>query len=170
MKSLHILLLAFLIMRSAAYGQSSLHISNKQFKAQFLSGINQIRAKGCNCGSTYLKPTTPLVWNDNLADAAREHAHDMYRNNYFNHQSKDGRTMQDRFFKVGYNYNGFQSYAIGENIAAGQQSIEEVLGGWFKSEGHCKNLMNPAFKEIGIAEDHYFWVQDFGGRTPFSSR
>jgi uncharacterized protein YkwD len=35
---------------------------------------------------------------------------------------------------------------------------------WFKSEGHCHNLMNPAFKEVGIVQYNDYWVQDFGGR------
>jgi len=43
-----------------------------------------------------------------------------------------------------------------------------VMQGWFHSPGHCKNLMNPAFKEIGIAENNTYWVQDFGGREEFS--
>jgi hypothetical protein len=47
-------------------------------------------------------------------------------------------------------------------------SINEVMNGWIKSPGHCKNLMNPQFKEVGVAEDHTYWVQDFGGRESFS--
>jgi hypothetical protein len=42
------------------------------------------------------------------------------------------------------------------------------MNGWFKSPGHCKNLMNPAFKEIGIALYNTYWVQDFGGRESFT--
>jgi uncharacterized protein YkwD len=26
------------------------------------------------------------------------------------------------------------------------------MAGWFKSEGHCQNLMNPGFKDVGVAE------------------
>jgi uncharacterized protein YkwD len=57
---------------------------------------------------------------------------------------------------------------IGENIAFGPPTIAEVMQGWFNSPGHCKNLMNPEFKEIGVAEDRTYWVQDFGGREAFS--
>jgi uncharacterized protein YkwD len=160
-------LLTLLLILPFAKGQSSLRISNEQFKAQFLNPINAKRARGCNCGSTYMKPVAPLNWNNQLANAATEHAYDMYRNRYFSHDSRDGRDMETRLLKAGYNYKGYQSYTIGENIAYGQQSIEEVLAGWFKSKEHCKNLMNPAFTEIGIAETNDYWVQDFGGRVRF---
>lgn len=161
--------LAILLIFFATYalGQSSLHISEQHFKDQMMNGINARRANGCQCGNTLMKPVSPLTWNVQLAYAAREHARDMYGKNYFSHQSKDGRTLHDRLLKAGYQDKGYQSYAIGENIAFNQQTIDEVLNGWFKSKEHCKNLMNPAFTEIGVAEYQKYWVQDFGGRVKF---
>ena len=169
MKVLYLILLMVLVYRKTS-AQSSLHISKQQFKETFLIGVNQKRAKGCNCGTAYMKPAKSLTWNDQLARAALGHARDMYRRQYFSHQRADGENMQDRLIKAGYTYKGFQQYEIGENIAFGQQTIVEVLAGWFASEEHCKNLMNPAFREIGIAEDNKYWVQDFGGRISFGSR
>jgi uncharacterized protein YkwD len=148
-----------------AYSQSS-----KQFRTEFLNSINATRQKGCNCGSKYFPPAPPLTWNNDLEDAAVGHAKDMARKNYFSHDSKDGRSMEDRIVYAGYKFKGFKSFAIGENIAQGQQSIAEVMAGWFKSEGHCRNLMNPDFKEVGVAEYKTYWVQDFGGRTSFSAQ
>ncbi len=139
-----------------------------QFASEFLSRINRVRARGCNCGTTYMKPAPPLIWNDVLAKAAAGHARDMSKRGYFSHTSKDGRGIQDRIMQAGYTYQGYKSYAIGENIAQGQQSIAEVTEGWFKSPGHCLNLMNPDLTEIGIAEHDRYWVQDLGGRVPFS--
>lgn len=139
------------------------------FKKEVLNQINQIRTHGCNCGTTYMPPVAPIVWNDRLATAASGHATDMANNNYFSHESRNGDHIQNRFEKAGYNATGFQRYVIGENIAAGQQSIEQVNQDLFKSEKHCKNLMNPAFKEVGVYVYNYYWVEDFGGRYPFSS-
>jgi uncharacterized protein YkwD len=139
-----------------------------KFKKEFLERINSTRKKGCTCGVTYMPPAPPLVWNDELAKAALGHAQDMNEHNYFSHESKDGRTELNRVEGMGYARTGYKSYAIGENIAQGQQSIAEVMDGWFKSEGHCMNLMNPAFKEVGVAEYDTYWVQDFGGRETFS--
>ncbi|HEK22090.1 CAP domain-containing protein [Mucilaginibacter sp.] len=138
------------------------------FKDRFLQLINQTRTRGCNCGGTWYPPAPPLVWNNQLEDAARGHAKYMARRNYFSHDSKDGRSMTTRIVQAGYQFKGWKSFMSGENIAFGQQTIEEVQAGWFKSEGHCKNLMNPGFKEVGVAEKDRFWVQDFGGRVPFS--
>jgi len=143
--------------------------STPQFRREFLANINRTRARGCNCGVTYMPPAPPIVWNYQLELAAMGHAADMAERNYFSHTSLDGRTMQYRIGAAGYTFKGFRSYAVGENIAMGPESITEVMEGWFKSPGHCKNLMNPGFKEVGVAENSTYWVQDFGGREAFSA-
>jgi uncharacterized protein YkwD len=146
------------------------HSGNEHFKQEFLDRINLARSKGCNCGRTYFPPAPPLTWNDDLENAARGHALDMSERNYFSHTSKDGRSMSDRVTEAGYNFKGYKSFTVGENIAQGQMTIPEVMDGWLKSEGHCRNLMNPAFKEVGVSEIDHYWVQDFGGRIAFSPR
>jgi uncharacterized protein YkwD len=151
----------------AAYSQET--ASSPKFKQDFLSYINRARAQGCNCGVDYMPPAPPLTWNYQLESAALGHALDMANKGYFNHTSLDGRTMQTRINESGYTMNGYRGIKVGENIAFGQQSIAEVMAGWLKSPGHCRNLMDPSFKEIGIAEDNKYWVQDFGGRVPFTA-
>jgi uncharacterized protein YkwD len=146
------------------------HDEASSFKRQFLERINRARQKGCNCGNTFMPPVPPLVWNNQLEDAARGHALDMSERGYFSHTSKNGRTVSDRVIEMGYTYKGFKNFAVGENIAQGQMTIDEVMDGWLKSEGHCRNLMNPSFKEVGVSEVDHYWVQDFGGREPFSAR
>ncbi len=87
------------------------------------------------------------------------------------YQVKNGLSVEDRIvvhsdFST---FNGCKSFAVGENIAFGQSNIDIVMDEWLKSEGHyCKNLMNAQFKEIGVAENHKYWVQDFGGRESFT--
>jgi uncharacterized protein YkwD len=142
----------------------------KDFKKEFLTRINKARSEGCHCGDVYMPPAPPVVWNNDLESAAQNHAADMSAQNYFSHTSKDGRTMSDRVIANGYTYNGYKSFAVGENIAQGQESIAEVMDGWLKSPGHCKNLLNPNFKEVGVAQFNRYWVQDFGGRVAFSSK
>ncbi len=156
----------FFLYATVGLGQSITH--SKQFKDEFLKRINHTRQTGCNCGSTYMPPAPPLVWNNQLEIAAFGHAKDMSRKNYFSHTAQDGKSMQQRIVLAGYNFRGYRSFTVGENIAQGQQNIAVVMQGWFKSEGHCKNLMNAAFKEVGVAAYNLYWVQDFGGRDPFS--
>ncbi|MEJ6979346.1 CAP domain-containing protein [Pedobacter sp. P351] len=140
------------------------------FEKEFLRRINKARSEGCKCGDTYMPPVEPLIWNNELQLSALGHAQDMARNKYFSHVSKNGDRIKDRITSAGYTYEGFQSFTIGENIAFNQRSIREVMQGWLNSPSHCKNLMSPAFKDVGIAMQNYYWVQDFGGRIPFSRR
>jgi uncharacterized protein YkwD len=139
-----------------------------KFKIKFLALINKTRAEGCSCGATHMPPAPPLVWNDELEKAAKGHAKDMASRKYFSHTGKDGRDAMARAEDAGYKHNGYQSFTVGENIAQGKMSIEQVTDGWFHSEGHCRNLMNPDFKEVGIWMTDTYWVQDFGGRVEFS--
>jgi uncharacterized protein YkwD len=141
--------------------------SNK-FKQEFLRQINITRKKGCKCGTTYMPPAPPLVWNKQLEKAAKNHADDMSSKKYFSHISKNGLSALNRAEKAGYDHKGYRSFTVGENIAQGQPTITEVMNGWFNSEGHCMNLMNPDFKEVGIWVTNTYWVQDFGGREEFS--
>lgn len=143
--------------------------SGNSFRKEFLSRVNAIRAKGCRCGGKYMAPAPALTWNEQLERAALAHARDMNRHGYFSHTSRNGNTLRDRIEKAGYKLNGYQGYSYGENIASGQRSIEQVMSSWIKSPGHCKNLMNPSFREIGVAENDYFWVQNFGMRQSFFS-
>ncbi|MBC7914117.1 MAG: CAP domain-containing protein [Pyrinomonadaceae bacterium] len=140
------------------------------FEKEFLKRINKARAEGCKCGDTYMPAAEPLTWNTQLQLSALGHAQDMARNKYFNHVSKNGAKIKDRITASGYTHEGFQTFTIGENIAYNQRTIKEVMQGWLNSPLHCKNLMNPAFKEVGIAMENYYWVQNFGGRTPFGKR
>lgn len=143
--------------------------SGRIFEQQFLAKINALRTSGCRCGTTYMPPVAPLKWNSQLEMSASSHARDMYRNNYFSHTNLKGNSIKQRIEASGYKLSGTRAYSVGENIAAGQRSIDRVMQSWIQSEGHCKNLMNPAFKDIGIAQDNYYWVQDFGMHIPYEA-
>lgn len=117
------------------------------FAASALARINQYRAAGATCGAQgRFAATTPLAWHDTLAQAASGHALDMATQNYFSHTSLDGRTAAQRIEAAGYAWR-----SIGENISAGQGTVDAVVDGWMASDGHCANLMNPAFVHVGLA-------------------
>lgn len=117
------------------------------FSTTALARINQYRAAGAQCGARgAFAATTALRWDDRLAQAADGHSRDMAANNYFAHDSLDGRTMAQRITAAGYTWAG-----LGENIAAGQATVNAVVDGWMASEGHCVNLMNPTFVHLGLA-------------------
>jgi uncharacterized protein YkwD len=117
------------------------------FASTALARINQARAAGASCGARgSFAPAAAVRWNDALAEAAAAHSLDMATLNYFSHTSADGRSLADRVDVAGYAWS-----ALGENIAAGQVGIDAVVDGWMRSDGHCANLMDPAFEAIGLA-------------------
>ena len=124
---------------------------------KLLELVNNYRQKGCNCGSEYFPSAEPIVWNDLLESAAKIHSDDMNKNNFFSHTGSDGNNAGYRISNVGYNWS-----TCGENIAKGYKTEDDVIIGWINSEGHCKNIMNPDFKEMGVATSGEYWTQVFG--------
>lgn len=134
------------------FAHAVVHLTNLERKAQGLS---------------------PLREEDHLASAALGHAQDMGLNDYFAHDSLDGRTPWDRILDAGYD---FQMAA--ENIAAGYATPEDVVAAWMASAGHRANILNAGLRELGAgyyddAGDvfpgpygyRHYWVQDFGTRN-----
>jgi uncharacterized protein YkwD len=125
-----------------------------------LAAVNRARATERNCGNRHFAAAPALRWNPALGAAAQAHSSDMARQNYFSHQGKDGREVADRAGKAGYRWSG-----IGENIAAGQESVDQVMAGWLASPGHCANIMDRWFTEMGSAyavAGRPYWTQVFG--------
>lgn len=113
---------------------------------QVLAAVNRARAGERHCGTRFFPAAPALAWNDTLAATAHAHSADMAAQRYLNHTGKDGRMVAERAAAAGY-----QASRIGENIAAGQASAAEVVQGWLDSPGHCANLMNEDFSEMGAA-------------------
>ena len=123
--------------------------------------VNDVRSRGARCGRRAFGPAPPVKLSDTLAGVALGHASDMAVHNYFEHQDLKGNTPADRVRAVGY-----REQLVGENIAYGPTSAEEVVRGWLDSPGHCENIMDPRFSEMGIAyapgkvsRRGLYWVQ-----------
>ena len=127
--------------------------------AIILGLVNEVRVKGCTCGATAMPAVSALAWNDVLAKAAYDHSDDMKVNNYFSHTSGGNTTAGDRIKAAGYNWRTY-----GENIAMGQTTEQIVMNSWLESEGHCKNIMNKNFKDIGVGRSGNYWTQVFGAK------
>ena len=130
-----------------------------------LDAVNRARATDRDCGARHFAAAPALKWNRALGVAALAHSSDMARQSYFSHQGKDGSEVADRAVQAGYRWRG-----IGENIAAGQESVEQVMAGWLASPGHCANIMDRWFTEMGSAyavaggrgQGKPYWTQVFG--------
>ena len=128
-------------------------------KTTLLGLVNDIRKSGCTCGTTMMSPVAAISWNDQLAKVAYDHSKDMLQNNYFSHTGLDGSSPGDRITAGGYSWKTY-----GENLAVGYSSEQSVVNGWLGSEGHCKNIMNGAFKEMGAGREGNYWTQVFGSK------
>ncbi|MCI3945368.1 Allergen V5/Tpx-1 family protein [Pseudomonas syringae] len=129
-----------------------------------LAQVNAARAKPRLCGKRAFPSARPLSWNTTLERAAQGHSQSMASENYFTHRGFDNDSPADRARAAG--YSGRQ---IGENIAAGQTTASKAMASWLASPGHCANLMNPMFTEVGAAyatgaDTDYgvYWTMLFG--------
>jgi len=132
---------------------------------KLLEQLNAARTQPRQCGGQAFAATAPLAWNAVLGGVAQEHSREMANNNYFDHKDRNGGTPGDRAELAG--YSGQQ---VGENIAAGQDTVQKVVAGWLASPGHCANLMNPQYRELGAAyavdpksSAGIYWTAMFGG-------
>lgn len=128
-------------------------------RAEMLAAVNEVRRKA---GAPALR------MNGDLQEAAQAHAQDMLARGFFAHKNPSGTTVRERSTKAGYDWR-----TIGENIAEGQKSVDEVVTTWMNSPGHRANILNPAFRELGAGlvtgkarngEYRVIWVQNFGAR------
>ncbi len=133
-------------------------------QAEVLQRVNAFRASGAVCGGVTHPAAGALGWNSSLLQAAKGHANDMATNSYFSHTGQDGRTPDQRVLAAGYSYS-----RMGENIAAGQTSVEAAMAAWIGSPSHCQNMMTPDFKDIAVAcvrndsaKYRLYWVMEMG--------
>ena len=113
------------------------------FERQVLRLTNQARARGAVCGGIRRPPARPLAWNAGLGRAARR---------WSRHLASTGRLSHDRMGQrikaVGLKTCG-KRLNWGENVAY-NASPERVVRAWLRSASHCKNIMNPQFRTIGV--------------------
>jgi len=167
---------------------ANMQIGNAQFvdlsnlKFKMLNYVNSIRAHGTVCGGS----TRPVDWNNELALTALEHSKDMAANNFLGHMGSG--TLTDPARKregVGSNFYErimYHGYPIKPGSLAGEiityskfnivgnqdpyQHFVHAVNNLLKSSTHCRIIMNPRFKDVGIAaykdNEKMFWTFEFG--------
>lgn len=125
-------------------------------RAQLFARVNAERERA---GLLPVRPD-PL-----LDETALRHAQDMLARSYYGHDSPEGSTALERSKAQGY-----RPRFIGENVARGQYSTEEVMDGWMGSPIHREHILGKLFTDVGAAvaigknKNGYqvLWVQVFG--------
>ena len=108
-----------------------------------------------------------LVVNSQLDQAADLHTDEMVQAGYMSHRLPGEARLGDRVSETGYDWR-----RVGENVAAGYITPEDVVDAWLESPGHRANILNPQFTEIGIGYEDVsdsnfgkydtYWTQVFG--------
>lgn len=113
----------------------------------------------------------PLTADTVLARAARIHAEDMAARGSVSHIGGDGSDPSQRLDRVGYPW-----IWVGENIAAGQETAEEVVPGWVRSPDHLANILSAEAVSAGVAmarnaasEYVTYWVMVYAAAEPPSA-
>lgn len=100
-----------------------------------------------------------LIFDEQLALAARTHAKEMAVLNYFSHSSPTvgSQTPAARVASA-----GSALVYVGENIARMSQGniAQEATNGWMNSPGHRANILEPIYTHVG-----YGTAQDTNGQT-----
>lgn len=125
--------------------------------------LNALRRQPAQCAATGAD-VQRLTWETRLAASATEQARDLALQDRLSHVDSRNRGLGVRLRSVGYAAAG-----AGENLAAGQSDIDDALQAWLASPSHCANLMQPEYRDVGLAcvqrrgsRYQRFWVAHFG--------
>lgn len=97
-----------------------------------------------------------LEKDESTSKVAYLHSKDMYDNNYFSHDSQDGRGLKERLEAQHVHY-----LSAGENIAAQHTDALAAMEGWLNSEGHREALLYEDYNYIGIGVHRLYYTQNF---------
>ena len=94
-----------------------------------------------------------LIWNDILAESAGIRAPEIVIS--WSHTRPDGTPW----------YTAGAQLQMGENLAYGQTTPEQVVNEWMASPGHAENILRSEYTQMGVScyieSGTYYWVQHF---------
>jgi uncharacterized protein YkwD len=132
--------------------------------ARVLQLSNEARAVPRRCGADSFAAAAPLQLSPLLNGVALDYARDMAAYGYMDHTGRDGSSPAQRISRAGYRWS-----EVGENLARGLTTPEQLVAGWLGSPAHCANLMWPGYREAGIAfsdnprlDSGIYWAMEFG--------
>jgi uncharacterized protein YkwD len=131
--------------------------------AWLLDQLNAWRSQGQSCGGVPKPAAPPLRWEPKLAHSAQAFATELAQRDGLSHVGTGGGGLRERFKRSGY-----LIARAGENLAAGQEELDEALQVWLDSAAHCNNLMQAEFRDVGLAcaigpgAYQRYWVMHLG--------
>ncbi|TDH65162.1 uncharacterized protein CCR75_000230 [Bremia lactucae] len=130
-------------------------LPSNRHQLEMLNAVNRERA---------IVGLYPLCMNTKLQNVALGHSIDMAVKNYMSHIGSDGSTVQQRIQTARYD-----SIAAGENVAAGNLTVAQVMKAWMNSTNHRANILRQKITMFGCGYAYnqkstykYYWTQNFG--------
>lgn len=122
----------------------------KQYAGEVLRLVNEERKS---------RGLPVLRWSGALCQVAGIRAEEILAG-YYSHRRPDGTDCGDLLDSKGLHWQNW-----GENLADGQKSPEEVVHAWMASGTHRENILNPAFRFLGVCVkengNRLKWVEIF---------
>jgi uncharacterized protein YkwD len=143
---------------TAEFPECTEPLSADEWREEILRLVNQARADA---------GLRPVFQSLTLQDQAEQYACEMIHYDYFDHVNPvTGSTLGERAAEFGYDF-----LVVGENLAAGQSTPQQVFDDWMSSPGHRQNILDHRFVELGIGvrtggRYRVYWVQEFGLPAP----
>ena len=139
-------------------GKENLLSFNEKEEEKMIDILNRARLE---------KNLQPLTIDPDLVRAARYHAMDMAKENYFSHESHN--KVKNKLTKSVETFERIKLFhptgGNSENIHAGSENAEGAYEAWFNSPGHYENLFSESSQKVGIgfmyhenSDFKYYWV------------
>lgn len=119
----------------------------------------------------------PLSSNPQLQQAAEGMGALMVKEQFFAHDTPEGKSLVDRVEPTGYIPDS-GDWVVGENLAWGSGALstpQAIVNGWMNSAGHKANILAPDYKDVGLAaamgsptpsqSGGTVYVNDFGAKS-----
>lgn len=107
-----------------------------------------------------------LIYSRRLEAAADGHVRDLWERGFFAHINPEGKDPGARAVAA-----GFCHQYVGENLAAGQNTVENAMRAWKNSPGHNQNMLEPLYIYVGLGHSidpsgRHYWGQEFAYELP----
>ncbi len=168
-----------LIPQGEASAQASVDIA--QLEGDTFDLINQERM---------LYGLQPVIWNDEVAEVAREHSKDMAQKNFFEHTNLSGQGPGERLSEAGIGYSSYGEILYQGNIVNSKTTTviviviipipitttdyksqselaQAAVSGWMGSTGHREIILTSWLTQAGLGVavgsdgETYYFTDDF---------
>lgn len=102
---------------------------------------------------------SPLTPDSELTGAAQAYAQEMVSNGYFSHTDRHGANPMVRATMAGCSWR-----SVGENLASGYTTTEQVIQGWHGSSSHRQAMLRRVYTRYGMGRVGTMWVLMFADR------